>query len=260
MTLEIDQGSADSLPKFFMNSIPKSGTHLLKQILLGIPNVTHHYQNELYEGYPYQLKEHFQKLSSMRENEFGAGHIYYSHEWSEMLKRLGMKQIFIIRDPRDIIVSFNHFILNKYPYHPLYHHLKQCKTNKARYRIFIHGAKLEQMIYPSIAQWLNPYKGWLKDTNTFSLTFEDLVRSKPSLRNQVDRLAHYLWQGLKPPIPIAEMVHRMEANIDPTKSFTFRSGKVGNWKTEFDEELRTEFKKVAGQQLIEWGYEKNLNW
>ena len=41
---------------------------------------------------------------------------------------------------------------------------------------------------------------------------------------------------------------------------TFRSGKIGSWKTEFDSENIKKFKELAGESLIKLKYEKDLNW
>lgn len=51
-----------------MNSVPKSGTHLLKNILKGMPGVSHDPKNEFYEGHSYQLKNHYYKLSHLKRS------------------------------------------------------------------------------------------------------------------------------------------------------------------------------------------------
>lgn len=52
----------------------------------------------------------------------------------------------------------------------------------------------------------------------------------------------------------------MKRNVNPEKSPTYRKGQSGNWRQEFDEEVKERFKAVAGDLLIELGYEKDLNW
>jgi hypothetical protein len=251
----------DPLQPFIMNSIPKSGTHLLKQMLKSIPHVRHNPYNEFYEGYPRDLQRHYHQLSQMRSNEFGAGHIFYSPEWSSMLKQLGMKHIFLSRDPRDIIVSFTYFIVEKYPYHPLHSYFKEdLKTNKQRYMCLIHGVKKEKIKYPSIDEWIGRFQKWIKDSNTLSITFEDLMNSPDSRTKTITTIVNYLWKGLRPPVSIPQMVSVMERNMAPDQSLTFRSGKKGSWKHEFDEETKEAFKKVTGNLLIELGYEKNQQW
>jgi hypothetical protein len=244
-----------------MNSVPKSGTHLLKNIFTGIPGVTHDPKNEFYEGYPNQLATHFHRLSHLKPNEFGAGHIYYSNEWLNMLKQLNMKHIFISRDPRDIVVSYTYFILEKYPYHPLHEYMtKKAQNQKQRYLALINGVQSDKIIYPSIADWFQRYQGWLKDPYTLSITFEDLVRSKESARLQFIKIIDYLWNGHTTPVPMNKMLDIMEEKMNNKYSLTFRSGKIGNWKTEFDNEIKEAFKKITGNLLIELGYEKNNRW
>jgi hypothetical protein len=244
-----------------MNSVPKSGTHLLKNILKGMPSVTHNPKNEFYEGYPHQLKNYFQQLSQIKPNEFGTGHVYYSLEWLHMLKQLNMKHIFISRDPRDVVVSYVYFILEKFPYHPLYEYLtKEAKNQKQRYLALIDGVQTEKIKYPSIADWFQPFLGWLKDPYTLSITFEDLVQSKESSRLQLIKIIDYLWSGLTPHVPIPKILESMEERMNYKYSLTFRSGKIGNWKVEFDDEINSAFKKITGNLLIELGYEKNNEW
>ena len=40
----------------------------------------------------------------------------------------------------------------------------------------------------------------------------------------------------------------------------FRSGKIGNWKTEMSKKQIEMCKELLGPSLIELGYEKNMNW
>lgn len=249
------------IPGFLLNSVPKSGTHLMKQILLGIPNITHNPEHAFYEGLRDNDHENFQKLSQIKPNTFAAGHVYYSKEWAGMLRQLGIKHIFIIRDLRDIVISYTHFIVDKYPYHPLREYMtKQLKTPKERYMTLIQGIKLKELSYPNIAEWYASFHGWLNDPNVFILTFEELMSSAESRRQALTRIAHFLWAGQTPPIGIPTMVQRMNANIKPASSITFRTGKIGNWKSEFDQELKTTFKKIAGHVLIQNKYEVNYHW
>jgi sulfotransferase 6B1 len=56
------------------------------------------------------------------------------------------------------------------------------------------------------------------------------------------------------------MIEKMQSNVSPIKSPTFRKGQAGIWKKEFDEEIKNHFKNVAGGLLIELGYEKDYDW
>ena len=258
--MKILKGRKDPLPSFFVNSIPKSGTHLVKQIVLGMPHIEHHHKNEFYEGRKQNIERDFYRLGLLKENEFAVGHVFYSQEWEYMLKRLEMKHIFITRDPRDVVVSFAHFIGDKLVTHPLHEYFTDpSTTQKDKLLAIINGKKTKMLEYPNIREWFGYFNGWL-NSDVHQITFEELMISEEQRNKTVTKLAEYLWEGLQPPIPISKMVKTMEANIKPSKSITFRKGTIGSWQDEFDEETKHAFKAIAGDLLIKLNYEKDNNW
>jgi hypothetical protein len=48
--------------------------------------------------------------------------------------------------------------------------------------------------------------------------------------------------------------------LQARKTQTFHKGKIGSWRTHFNNRHKEAFKRVAGDLLIELGYEQNLNW
>jgi hypothetical protein len=52
----------------------------------------------------------------------------------------------------------------------------------------------------------------------------------------------------------------MTESIAPHKSHTFRSGKKAGWQREFTAQHRRVFAELAGDLLIELGYEPNYDW
>lgn len=87
--------SHTTIPPFFVNSIPKSGTHLMKPLLQGVPALTHH--AFIFPGHPNQVTDHMNKLSSMKTNEFANGHIFYNPEYKTLFQLLKLKQVFQYR-------------------------------------------------------------------------------------------------------------------------------------------------------------------
>ncbi len=253
------------LPPFLMSSVPKSGTHLLHQILNGMPNVTNDIRNaekKFFVDHPVQdiniYKDHFYRLAHLQPNEFGLGHMFYSDRYAYMLKRLKLKHIFIYRDPRDVLVSLSYFISDKWPEHPLYDDFnKRITSQNERMVTLIQGVKAK---WPNFDAWNRPFYNWKMDPNTLSISFEDLMMSKESRRGTIMRIARYLWEGMTPPVSIEKMVDLMEASINPSQSNTFRKGNIGSWRAEFNEEIKGKFKAVAGSLLIDFGYEKDDKW
>jgi hypothetical protein len=52
----------------------------------------------------------------------------------------------------------------------------------------------------------------------------------------------------------------MASHLDPQKSHTFRSGKKAGWQREFTAEHRRQMDEVAGELLIQLGYEPDHAW
>ncbi len=57
-----------------------------------------------------------------------------------------------------------------------------------------------------------------------------------------------------------DLVERMVAAIKPEQSPSFRQGKIGSWRDEFDDEIKAEFKKRAGTLVTLFGSEKDDSW
>ena len=41
---------------------------------------------------------------------------------------------------------------------------------------------------------------------------------------------------------------------------TFRLGQIGAWRYEFNAQQKALFKEIAGQLVVDLGYEKDLDW
>jgi hypothetical protein len=251
----------NGMPRLFLNSIPKSGTHLLQQIVLGMPNLRIQTNGQYYEGYPSQLNDQFKRLRSMKPGEVGAGHVYYSDTWAHTLRRLKIKSIFIVRDPRDSVVSLMHFIVNQHPQHELHpYFVNQLQTSKQRFLTLIHGVRTQNVDYPGVVEWHDRFLRWRSDPNILTIKYEDLMTNPQTRKKTLEKIFDFVWKGRTPPYPKPIMIQLMENHIDPKKSATFRKGQIGNWKHEFDNETKQVFKEVAGRLLIGMGYERDFSW
>lgn len=245
-----------TISPFFFNSFPKSGTHLMFQILTGIHSITFDQNLHLYEGVSAQLAEHQRELEKLSDNEFLSGHIYYSASWASLLQDLNMKQIFLYRDLRDVVVSYNYYIEKVNA--PLHQYFKKKQlSKKERMLSIIRG--IPELGHQDIHDWFSEFKGWLSAPNVLSIKFEDLLRSEDSLDESVQKIVQFVTEEDKENIDHT-VIKRAKENISTQDSATFRKGTIGNWKEEFDEEITLAFKGNAGQLLIELGYEPDLLW
>lgn len=245
-------------PPFFFNSIPKSGTHLLKQILLVLPNIKHDELKGLYGHVKYN-PQCIEWLSNIQDNEFMNGHIFYSSEWEDLLfGQFNLKQLFVIRDPRDILVSMAYFI-PKLTIHDLYNTFTAPGIeHKDRMLMLIEG--VESKNHPSINKWFENFLGWMEKEFVLTVRFEELMTDETSLKSCVRKIINFIVEDLITDKQLEEFVEKMVNNIDQTTSPTFRKGKIGGWRDSFDDEVKYRFKSVAGDLLISLGYEKDDIW
>ncbi len=253
------------LAPFFVSSVPKSGTHLLQQIVNGIPGANHEMDKWDHKIFKYNqawnrsIEENERnKFLLLKPGQYAIGHVHYLPEYADLLKKLHFKHIFLYRDPRDVVLSLSYYIARQWkdhPLHALFNH--QVLQPKARMMMLLQGVP---GIYPEFMKKFGPCYGWLRDSDCLKIRFEDLISSKASRRQVIHRIADFLWQGEMPPMPKERMVELAIKNINPRTSATFRKGISGEWRQEADEPLKTIMKQRLGQLLIETGYEKDLHW
>ncbi|MDP4550832.1 sulfotransferase domain-containing protein [Alkalihalobacillus macyae] len=252
-----------SLPPFVLNSIPKSGTHLVKQILQGIPGMQHHPDKGMFGHFDNQGKLQLDRVEALSDNEFVNGHLFYSQTWDAFFKKLNMKQVFVMRDPRDVIVSYAYFIPTL-KIHPLYETFQQEGfTHQDRMKFLIEGGQPitpKKPYQPNVDDWYTSFSRWTEQADVFSMRFEELVSSEKERLQLLHRLVKFLWGEEEVPFTRPVMVRKMIENINPETSPTYRKGKVGGWNQEFNEELKQLFKKHGGELLVSLQYEKNLDW
>ena len=110
----------------------------------------------------------------------------------------------------------------------------------------------------SVKKRYDSYRGWLAQPEVLCLKFEDLILDRePTL----DRLLDYLeTRGFSPIKPRTEAIDSLKNAIAPRKSGTFRKGVPGNWREYFTDSNKAMFNQVAGDLLIDLGYEQDRNW
>ncbi len=117
-----------------VNSIPKSGTNLLLNILLSIPKT---YRSSDYSlAGSYKEKDRMQyilgQISDLENGAVISGHVPFFNEYADWLENKNLKQIFIYRDPRDVSVSLYHYIMEKTPKHDYYDMMATLESDENR--------------------------------------------------------------------------------------------------------------------------------
>ncbi len=253
------------LPILLGISFPKSGTHLLDQILLGFANVApyakrvHSFYAE-YEGESGKKREPEKALAwldSLNPCDVASAHLFARPEAIARVCTPKFAPYFIFRDPRDVVVSHVFYVTDMEARHVHHEYYKSLPDFDARLKVSILGRPDSNIEFSNIADRFSPYLGWLDRPEVLTIHFEDLIHHREAtLTSIMDHLLSHT--PLQTPREL--ILNSLEASINPTKSPTFRSGKTGEWKKHFTEEHKKIFKEVAGDLLIKLGYEKDTDW
>jgi len=246
-------------------SFPKSGTHLLDQILLGFSNVApfskrlHSFYAE-YEGESGRKRPPEQALAwldSLGGRDVASAHLFARPDAIRRVCSPAFIPYFIFRDPRDVVVSHVFYVTDMEAHHVHHDYYQSLPDFNARLRASILGRPNTETEFPNIAARFTPYLDWLDHPEVMAVRFEDLIHDRASTLTRI--MEHFLARA---PLPATRqlILNSLETSINPAKSPTFRSGKTGEWKKHFTDEHKKIFKNIAGDLLVRLGYEKDTNW
>jgi len=261
------QVSIEKMPLLFGNSFPKSGTHLLTQILAGFsqlgpvadsglpPVLT--FEGE--SGKPLPLNRILGEMERFSPGDIGYGHLHAFPEVVKFLCGQGKAAYFIYRDPRDVVVSHVYYVtdINNHHVHHVYYR-NQLKNFGERLRVSILGRPELENPFPDVRARFEPYLPWLEQAAVLSLRYEDLIQDAQAGLSAI--FEHALKRGFIYSRDKAAALAGLAAVIQPERSPTFRSGRTGGWREHFTEEHKILFKEVCGDLLVRLGYEQNQNW
>jgi hypothetical protein len=253
------------LPVLLGISFPKSGTHLLDQILLGFSKAAP-YSTRLHSFYAEYEGESGVKrspeqaiawLDSLGSCDIASAHLFARPEAVARVCSSDFVPYFIFRDPRDVVVSHVFYVTDMEARHVHHDYYQSLPDFNARLNASILGRPGTDIEFPNITDRFAPYLGWLDQAEVLSIHFEDLINDRAATLTRI--MDHFLARvPLQTPRKL--ILDAMESSINPSRSPTFRSGKTGEWKKHFTDEHKKIFKDVAGDLLIRLGYEKNNDW
>jgi hypothetical protein len=263
----IRQGSLSGSPVLFANSFPKSGTHLLTQVLCGFTKLGPVVDSGLpaivtFEGVtgrPRNVSSILRDLSRLKPGDIAYGHLHAIPEVISALTRSGVLPFFVIRDPRDVVVSHVHYVTEietDHAHHRYYAH--ELGSFDERLNVSILGRPEFSNPFPNIQERFKPYFGWLDMPEVMLLRFEDLINNRTASLGKI--FDHVVSRGFSIKYSRDESIQVLDSVIDPGKSPTYRSGKVGQWRGAFNGEHKQLFKDIAGDLLVQLGYEADYDW
>lgn len=240
----------------FVAGLPKSGTTWMQKLLCMNPG---YYSRTIYDPSRSILSHDISSMVFDLMPRYAHSviklHTRYTPDNFGIIRDYVDKFIVMYRDLRDMCVSRYYHIINEetHRHHQLYKSLPLAEG-------LLHSINIIRMEYVS----------WVKDWHDIAkahseaileVRYEDLhadVRGcmgrvlaffdLPQEEALLDRMAG---SQLKKPTALSQSLAHGE---------TQRKGIVGDWRNHFTQDHKDYFKEVAGQVLIDLGYETDLNW
>jgi sulfotransferase 6B1 len=236
------------LPRVFINSIPKSGTHLLTAALDVTPGIQNSGIHILTwqvnqgargpgdnESFRFDQSSFSRVLERVNRGQYLSAHLRWEQEILRCLRSLDYRIIFVIRDPRDVVVSELHYIkgLRRHYLHPFL--VNAFQSDDERLSALLNGVdgRAEWASYriAAAAERYRRFYGWLVSSSVYALRFEELVglRGGGAREAQLDTLRS-LYQHIGLTIN-DERVSQVAGRLASKGSFTLRKGVIGGWRS-----------------------------
>jgi hypothetical protein len=252
-------------PPVLANSFPKSGTHLLDQIVAGLPGRVNYgeFLSSMTSSFQLRPRSPESTRRCIRRSlpgEIIRAHLFYHSSHDEELQRLNFVHYFIYRDPRDVVVSASHYLRHMNPWHRMSRTFRALPSDEDGILLSIEGLPDDgrPARLPSVAVRFRWYAGWLDSPHVCAMRFEWLVG--PERDKQLERIVDFYASRTTTPVDRQATLENVRAQIAPEKSHTYRKDKGGGWREAFTPRLKDAFKRVAGDLLIRLGYERDNSW
>jgi hypothetical protein len=247
---------SDKKGGIFLNSIPKSGTYLLHQILM---NLNFKDKFGFFASTPswnMQVRSNQEAekyLSKMYKNEIISGHLFFSKSIENYLLESSLPSVFIYRDPRAIFLSELHYLSNMNRWHRCHKYYARCKSFDEKFDLCLQGLPESDFYYPKFSDRIKDYLGWINSRAVFAIRFEDLINEDTRFR-EINNLFDYL-------LPFYECIDNKNFNIEdvkgfilPEKSHTYTGLDPDRWKRNLNSTQLYQLESHLGDLVEEMKY------
>ena len=259
-------------PRVLALSMPKAGTHLLGKLLSSLPSMMfsglHLDDTILYPSGDYHQNSELdhdllvRTLGRCLPGQYMTAHFPAKPELQKAIHDVKLKPILMLRDPRDVVVSYAHYVSREPRHFHCRYFNEKLVTVENKIMAAIRGLPetSETRGLLPIGQRIQDYLPWLDDPQVTACYFERLVGSGGGGSDEEQRTeVRKISEAVQRPLDDGQL-QKISQRVFTQKSRTFRKGQIGDWANSFTEEHRLAFKEVAGEQLIRLGYESDLNW
>lgn len=241
--------------------MPKSGTHLLASLLDQLDGMRlagrlvafdHSDRHNPQRG----LKSLDKELSRLRDSHYIGGHLIRDPQVEERVAKSGVKFLTILRDPRAVVVSGAHYVMDA-------KHLKGRDealevfpdlASVLRAMVYGHGIPGDDLYFPEIGERYKSYVDWADAPVGLTVTFEDLIGgrgggSDDEQISQVAAIVDYLGYG-----SAGQTATAVAERLFSEKAITFRAGKIDSWRQDLPDDLVREIEERCADSMKRLGY------
>lgn len=231
-------------PKVLLNSLPKSGSNLVLELIHHLPlmrgRITKTLVTEL--GVANILSE----IDKIKMGECIPSHLAYDPEIEQKLVDCDIRLIFVIRDFRDAILSHINYIDRIDVTHRFYDLFGEDKSLDEKLDICLNGVPGRHDTWDKLA---DSYKNWLTARNVLIIRFEELISFDERTQHRtIDALAKFLNIEIDSATDLAStMINHNGA--------TFFQPSAGKWKQVFCSAQVEKINAVMARALRDYGYD-----
>ena len=209
------------------------------------------------KGWEKLTKRSFNILRKYPKGVFYISHFPAYQEILNLVQKQEIKVLFMVRDPRDIVISNYKYCTYIDLTHPTHKYFTNLKNDDLRLTKTIMGVP---GILTPINDILNLFDQWRSFDNCLTIKFEDIIGKNGGGSNEsktecIKKISNFLNIKLS-----TNQIKKIVYKSSKKKSLTFRKGQIKNWVKEYKLEHIELFKRIAGNELINYGYENNFDW
>lgn len=253
-------------PRVVVNSMPKSGTHLMTSLLDNLDGMRFsgrlvmYTEKQVVDGDLPKVSRDLQRsLRLLRPAHYLGAHMVWDAELEARITEAGARTVTIIRDPRAVLVSAMHYLENAtwMPWRDELQQLWPDRESVFKALIHGHGEPGDQLYFPEIGHHYASYARWMDVPTAHMVRFEDLVGSRgggdgAGQIHEVAKVLDYLGYGTT--YGAGEDAESLAQRMFSEHSVTFRSGRIDSWRDDLPEALADEIVERCDADMKRLGY------
>ena len=167
-------------PPILVNSLPKSGTHLMMQIAEALPGARQYgsfiAQRPSWAAWTRDTAQIEARIARIAPGEVLGAHLHHSPRIARALARRNVLHLFIYRDPRAVLVSEVQYLAQVARWNALHKRFAEARDFNAQIDLAIAGDGSAAL--PDMALRYGPYLAWVDAPGVLAVRYEDLICPK----------------------------------------------------------------------------------